>query len=136
MGVRFVRAYFRFFTALARLTGVLFVLGGAWGLATAGRQAPDDRGLVIIVSLFGLLAGVGLLVASPATPEARVCARTPPISAARTTGRPDAQPRTSRTRGRAPPLAGCAGGRATTYLYPVRALALAPRGPMRTSFGT
>ncbi|RPH71883.1 MAG: hypothetical protein EHM78_05550 [Myxococcaceae bacterium] len=70
MGVRFVRAYFRFFTALARLTGVLFVLGGAWGLATAGRQAPDDRGLVIIVSLFGLLAGVGLLVASPATPEA------------------------------------------------------------------
>ena len=46
------------------------------------------------------------------------------------------QPRTSRTRGRAAPLTGCAGGRATTYLYPVRDEALAPRGPMRTSFGT
>ena len=68
MGARFIRAYLRFFTALARVIGVLFVLGGAL-LVTAGHQAPEERGVVIAMSAFVLLSGVGLLVARPVTSE-------------------------------------------------------------------
>ena len=69
MGARLTRAYFRLFTFLARMTGVLFVLGAAWGLVTVGVQARDDRWMVVGICVVVLLAGVGLLVASPATPE-------------------------------------------------------------------
>jgi hypothetical protein len=51
------------------VVGLLFVLGAVWGLITSRAQAPDDRWLVVVMCVLVLLAGVGLLVARPTTPE-------------------------------------------------------------------
>ena len=66
---RSVRIHYRVLNALARITGVWFILGATWGLITVGQQSPDERWLVVGTCVFLLLAGVGLLVAKPATPE-------------------------------------------------------------------
>jgi len=58
-----VGAHHRVFTALGRLLGVGFVIVGGWGLVTLGRQASEERGIGVVLSLSSLSAGIGLLVA-------------------------------------------------------------------------
>ena len=137
MGAPLERTSLRFLNGAGRLYGGLCLIVGLTFVAVSIFD-PADRVVHLGGRAFLLVFGAAFLVAKTSSGcTDSVLGRTRPTSGARTSGSPErCQPRTRRTRGRRPPVTGCAGGRATTYLYPVREEALAPRGPMRTSFGT
>jgi len=60
---RWARVYLRVLTGLVRITGGLFVLGGAYAIATIQRVEDSDRWFVVALGVIFLALGFGLLVA-------------------------------------------------------------------------
>lgn len=64
--MRFENRFLKVFTFLARLVGVLWILGSVVAFLNAFISV-EDRWLRIGVAFFLLFAGLGLLLAKPAT---------------------------------------------------------------------